>query len=68
MNTTLDDIESYWQRELGEDVEIVPRGWVDYPADFALYLSGTFVVAYKHLEEVESWMERYMLVQGEDVG
>lgn len=61
----IETIESYWSLELGEDVEIVSRGWVDYPSDYALYLSGTYVVAYKNLEEIEQWMERYMMVSWE---
>lgn len=64
----LETIESYWEAELGEGVDIVPRGWVDYPSDYALYLSGTFVVAYKNLEEIEDWLERYMMVQDAEVG
>ena len=64
----LETVENYWQAELGEPVEIVPVGWADYPSEYALYLSGTHVVAFKRLEEIEHWLERYMMVQGEFVG
>jgi len=47
------DLETYWSKELGETIEIVPRGWVHSPDDFALYVSGVFVVSFKHLDESE---------------
>lgn len=61
---SLETVESYWTAELGEPVEIVAVGWVDYPSEYALYISGTHVVAFKRLEEVEEWLERYMCVRG----
>lgn len=64
----IESLESYWAAELGETVDIVPVGWADYASEYALYISGTHVVAYKHLEEIEQWMERYMMVQGAEVG
>lgn len=68
MTKSVSDIETYWESELGEGVDIVPVGWHDYPSEYALYISGTHVVAYKHLEEIEDWLERYMMVQGAEVG
>lgn len=60
-----EDIEWQWERELGQEVEIMPRGWVDNPTDFALFLDSTFIVAFKHLHEIENYLERYFLVNGE---
>lgn len=64
----IETLESYWSAELGEPVDIVPVGWADYPSEYRLLISGTDVVSYKHLEEIENWLERYMMVQGESVG
>lgn len=61
---SIPDVENYWTQELGESVEIVPRGWADYPSDYALYLGGTFIVAYKRLEEVEDYLSRYFVLKG----
>lgn len=62
---TREDIEWYWEHELGQEVEILVRGWLERPTDFALYISGTFVVAYKNIEEIEEYLERYFMVNGE---
>lgn len=58
------DIETYWAQELGETVEIVPVGWTNCPTEFALYVGGTHVVAYKKLEEVEDYLSRYFVLKG----
>lgn len=63
MNEVL-DLETYWSKELGETIEIVPRGWVHSPEDFALYVSGVFVISFKHLDEIEDYLARYFMVQG----
>lgn len=55
------DIETYWERELGESVTILARGWVHSPTDFALYIGGTYMVAFKRLGEIESWLETYFM-------
>lgn len=57
------DVENYWSSELNEEVEIIPVGWTNMPTEFALYIGGTHVVAFKALSEVESWLERYMVVK-----
>ena len=56
-------IEEFWAKELGQEVEIVSRGWVHSPQDHALYIGGTFMVAYKHLDEIEDWLARYFMVK-----
>lgn len=63
MKRTLEDVEWYWEHELGQEVEILPRGWVDSPTDYGLYLDGTFIVAYKNIHEIESYLERYFITQ-----
>lgn len=60
---TKPDVEQFWTKELGEDVEIIARGWQSAPTDYALYISGTYMVAYKRLEEIEDWITRYMLTK-----
>lgn len=64
----ISDVESYWSSELGETVEIVPVGWENMPTEYALYISGTHVVAYKRLEEIEDWLGRYMCVNEASFG
>lgn len=61
----ISDVEYYWSSELGETVEINPRGWVDYPSDYGLWVGGTFVVAFKRLEEIEDYLNRYFCVKEE---
>lgn len=58
------DVETYWQQELGETVEITPVGWENCPTEFALYVGGTHVVAFKRLEEVEDYLSRYFVLKG----
>lgn len=58
------DVERYWTAELNEDVEIVPVGWTNMPTEYALYIGGTHVVAYKRLEEIEDYLSRYFCVKG----
>lgn len=58
------DVETYWEQELGEPVEIVPVGWTNMPTEYALYIGGTHVVAYKRLEEIEDYLSRYFCVKG----
>lgn len=60
----IETIESYWSSELGESVDIVPVGWAEYPSEYALYISGTHVVAFKKLEEIEDYLSRYFCVKG----
>lgn len=60
----IETLESYWSAELGEGVDIVPVGWHDYPSEYALYISGTHVVAFKKLEEIEDYLSRYFCVKG----
>lgn len=62
--TSLDALEEYWTAELGQEVEIVARGWRHEPDDYALYVDGTFIISYKHLGEVESYLERLFMVGG----
>lgn len=62
----MEDLENYWSAELGESVDIVPVGWADSPAEYRLLIGGTDVVSYRYLEEIEHWLERYMMVQGEE--
>lgn len=64
----IETLESYWSAELGEGVDIVPVGWAEYPSEYRLLIGGTDVVSYRHLEEIENWLERYMMVQGAEVG
>lgn len=66
--TTLTDAETYWSAEIGESVDINPRGWADYPSDYGLWIGGTFVVAFKRLEEIEDYLSRYFCVTGESIG
>ena len=54
----------YWSRELEEDVEIVVNGWVNGPQDYALYISGTHVVAFKRMAEVEEYLGMYFMKKG----
>lgn len=61
---SIPDVENYWAQELGETVEIVPVGWDNCPTEFALYVGGTHVVAYKKLEEVEDYLSRYFVLKG----
>lgn len=63
---TREDIEWYWEHELGQEVEILVRGWLERPTDHALYIGGTFMVAYKHLHEIESYLERYFMTRKEN--
>jgi len=58
------DVETYWTAELNEEVEIVPVGWTNMPTEYALYIGGTHVVAYKRLEEIEDYLSRYFCVKG----
>ncbi|USH44539.1 hypothetical protein SEA_CASSITA_85 [Microbacterium phage Cassita] len=58
------DVETYWTAELNEEVEIIPVGWTNMPTEYALYIGGTHVVAYKRLEEVEDYLSRYFCVKG----
>lgn len=62
---TREDIEWQWERELEMEVEIIARGWLERPTDYALYLDNTFMVAYKNIEEIEEYLERYFMVNGE---
>lgn len=59
----MQDIENYWSDELGEDVRILPVGWAEYPSEWSLYISGTHVVAFKKLEEIEDYLSRYFCVR-----
>lgn len=61
---SIPDVENYWAQELGETVEIIPVGWTNMPTEFALYIGGTHVVAYKRLEEIEDYLSRYFCVKG----
>lgn len=61
---TILDLETYWSSELNEEVEIIPVGWTNMPTEFTLYISGTHVVAYKRLEEVEDYLDRYFVMKG----
>lgn len=63
---SLETVESYWTAELGEPVEIVAVGWVDYPSEYALHISGTHVVAFKRLEEVEDFLDSYFVRTGKE--
>lgn len=54
----------YWSRELEEDVEIVVNGWVNEPQDYALYISGTHVVAFKRMSEIEEYLGMYFMKKG----
>lgn len=58
------DVESYWSKELGEGVDIVPVGWVNMPTEYALYVGGTHVVAFKRLDEIEDYLARMFMVKG----
>lgn len=62
----IETLESYWTAELGEAVDIVPVGWAESPAEYRLLIGGTDVVSYRYLDEIESWLEKYMMVQGEE--
>jgi hypothetical protein len=64
----IETLESYWAAELGETVDIIPVGWADSPAEYRLLIGGTDVVSYRHLEEIEQWLERYMVLEGTNVG
>lgn len=64
MTKSLPDVENYWAAELGEPVDIVPVGWADYPSEYRLLISGTDVVAFKRLEEVEDYLSRYFCITG----
>lgn len=64
MSNSVTDVENYWSTELNEEVEIIPVGWTNIPTEFALYIGGTHVVAYKRLEEIEDYLSRYFCVKG----
>lgn len=63
MTRKLEDVEWEWEHELGQEVEILVRGWLERPTDYALYIGGTFVVAYKNIQEIEQYLERYFMVK-----
>lgn len=50
------DIESFWAARIGEEVEIIPRGLIESPDDYLLLISGTPVVSYKDLSEIEDYL------------
>ena len=56
-----EDIERYWSKELGESVDILPRGFKECADDYALYIEGTFVVAYRNLSEIEDYLGKYFV-------
>lgn len=62
----IETLENYWAAELGETVDIIPVGWAESPEEYRLLIGGTDVVSYRHLEEIEHWLERYVMVQGEE--
>ena len=64
MSKSVTDVETYWSEELGEGVDIVPVGWVNMPTEYALYVSGTHVVSFKGLDEIEDYLDRYFCVKG----
>lgn len=64
MTKSVTDVETYWSKELGEGVDIVPVGWVNMPTEYALYVSGTHVVSFKGLDEIEDYLDRYFVVKG----
>ena len=64
MSKSVTDVETYWSEELGEGVDIVPVGWVNMPTEYALYVSGTHVVSFKGVDEIEDYLDRYFCVKG----
>lgn len=54
----------YWSRELEEDIEIVIYGWREQPQEYALYIEGTYVVAYKRMAEIEEYLGMYFMKKG----
>ena len=50
------DVETFWSERIGEDVDIIPRGLISNPDDVALYIGGTFMIAYKDLSEIEDYL------------
>lgn len=65
MTKSVSDVETYWSEELGEGVDIVPVVWVNMPTEYALYVSGTHVVSFKWLDEIEDYLDRYFVVKGQ---
>lgn len=64
MSKSVNDVENYWSEELGESVDIVPVGWHDYPSEYRLLIGGTDVVSFKHLSEIEDFLDVYFVKSG----
>lgn len=62
---TVPDLETFWQQELGESVEIIPVGWNEWPSEYALYLGGTNVASFRLLEDLEDYLSRYSVLKGD---
>ena len=57
-------VAEYWSRELDEPVQVEVNGWREGPNDYSLYISGAFVVAFRHLHEIEDYLGRYFMRRG----
>lgn len=56
-------LEIAWSEELKQDISIIPMGFVSSPKEYGLWVDGTFITAYKHLEEIENYLGIYFLVK-----
>lgn len=61
----IETLESYWSAELGETVDIIPVGEIATPYEYGLWVGGTFITAYKHVEEIENYLGLYFMVKGD---
>lgn len=59
------DVETYWAAEVGEQVDILPDGWLNCPTDYSLYISGQYMVTLGSMADVEAWLERYVMLKEE---
>lgn len=56
-------LEDAWTAELKQEVVVLPMGFVSSPKEFGLWIDGTFITAYKHLEEIENYLGLYFMVK-----
>lgn len=63
MEQRIRELETYWSTELKEEVIILPMGYISDPTEVRLWVGGTFITAYKHLEEIENYLETYFMVR-----
>lgn len=47
---------------------MIAVGWAESPVEYRPLIRGADVVSYRHLEEIERWLERHMILEGVNVG